>query len=106
MSRDKGIQIDSKRFDELVKKEPVSFLGWLPQRDGKRPETLQCLPHSQLSQNPAKPVWEALHKRLFSTWDGIDPTPQRSLVSLPQSQAMFMKTSSPMKVRFEAFADR
>jgi hypothetical protein len=86
LSRDKGVQIQTERYNALIKLDGTSFLGWLPERSGKRPETLQCLPHSQLSQNPAKSVWEALHNRLWSTWDGIVPQPQRSLVSLPASQ--------------------
>ena len=55
-------QTDWTRFASQIKENGPSFLdeAAVPQREGPRPETLRCLPHSQLSQNAPEPYWQGI----------------------------------------------
>lgn len=67
------------------------FLVDLPARAGPRPKTNPCLPHQQTSENPSKELWDKLVARVFSADLFPGSTgPHRSLVSLPDSLAMFL----------------
>lgn len=90
---DAEICVASKRLDIAVPSDSPAFLKALPTRSGARPETNPCLPHYQKTDNPSKAVWEALIKRVFSEQNTNFPGstgPHRSLVSLPDSQALFL----------------
>lgn len=54
---------------------------------------MQCLPHQQRSDNPSKDVWEKMCKRIIAGCAELFPGttgPHRSLVSLPDSLALFL----------------
>jgi hypothetical protein len=87
----------AKRLDIIVPPDaPVYLPQDLPPRLGPRPKTHPCLPHYQMTDNPPKAVWEELVRRTFTVgaFPGADG-PHRSLVSLPDSQALFMSPGAP-----------
>ena len=88
-----------KRLDVIVPRGSPAFISEsFPARTGSRPDTHPCLPHYQMTENPPKPIWDELVRRMFSagTFPGTDG-PLRSLVSLPDSQALFISPGHPAK---------
>ena len=73
----------------------------LQERSGSRPLTNPCLPHAQKSDNPTKEVWNELCLLVFQSniFEGANG-PNRSMVSLPDSLALFMNDDCPCKNAF------
>lgn len=59
----------------------------LPRRDGGKPQTTTSNPHQQISDNPARDVYELLLQRAFDFPD-IERRP--SAVSVPGAQALWL----------------
>jgi hypothetical protein len=88
-----------KRLSVVVPKgSPRHLSGDLPKRSGARPDTNPCLPHDQRSQNAPRKIWTQLLDRVFASEQFADASgPHQSLVSLPSSQALFMKPGASLR---------
>lgn len=100
--------IEGKRLSIEVPSGSPIFLQDIPQREqssgAERPFTNPCLPHSQLTENPSKEVWDELIRRVFeggkcTSFPGVEG-PNKSFVSLPCTQALHFKESKPNQRNF------
>ena len=77
-------------------------------RSGNRPDTNPCLPHYQKTDNPSKEVWDELCNKVFNVKSNSDCNtnskitifdgsngPNKSLRSLPNTQALWMNDDVP-----------
>lgn len=63
----------------------------LKPRIGPRPETTDCAPHEQVSQNPNASTYQKLKERAFD-FPFVERRP--SIISVPGAEALWLASSS------------